>query len=153
MPRLHFTTTINCPPDDVFNLIADLSNYGRWLSSSRLFQEMQHVSDNPIKLGTTYTDQGKASTLHGTITEFKPPANLTFQQGTRLNWPVLRPGLDITIRYTLEGQNGGTSLVRDVDVQFVGLLKLAQPMILRSIRAENERILSRMKAYLEGKSA
>jgi uncharacterized protein YndB with AHSA1/START domain len=149
MTHLQFTTFINRPPDVIFNLIADLAHYGQWLSPSALYNELQQISDTPIKLGTTYIDQGKSSTLQGVITEFQPPTNLTFTQGTRLKLPVVSAGLDIAICYKLEAQNGGTKVIRDVDVRFVGVLRLMQPILLRQISAENVRILAVMKDYLE----
>jgi hypothetical protein len=71
----------------------------------------------------------------------------------RYNWPLLHPGLDIQIRYTLQAENGSTRVVRDINLNVVGVLKVAQPVLVRSITAENHRILAKMKAYLEAQSA
>lgn len=149
MPQLHFTTTINRPIDSVFNLIADLPNYNKWLSTSNLFAQTMNMSDNPIKLGTTYVDKGPQSTMQGKITAFQPSTRLTFYQFTQFKLLIFPAGLDIQIQYTLEKLENGTRLNRDTTVNTQGIARFAQPFLLNSIRVENERILRLMKAYLE----
>ncbi len=149
MPEMQFTTDVNRPVADVFDLLADLPNYSRWLPPSDLFAELPKISDNPIKLGTTYIDQGQSTPLYGKITEFNPPTRLTFYQVSKFPVPGFLANLTIQIRYSLEAENGGTKLTRDIQVNIGGLLKLLQSRLLSTIRHENERILAMMKAYLE----
>jgi len=149
MPQMHFTTTIKRPAEAVFNLIADLPNYNRWLSPSNLFAQTMQISDNPIKLGSTYLDQGPQSTMQGKITEFQPPTRLTFFQTTQFKLLIFPAGLDIEIQYVLENIDNGTRVNRNTTVNPKGIARLAQPILLNSIKAENERILRVMKAYLE----
>jgi uncharacterized protein YndB with AHSA1/START domain len=145
MPELHFETTINRPPEAVFNLIADLPHYDQWLPPSDLYASMTQYSRLPIERGTTYIDQGKLSRMTGRITEFDPPRRLHFRQTT----VSVAGALDIEIRYTLESANGGTHLTRDVEVGPTGAYGLVKGYLLRSISKENERILAVMKAHLE----
>jgi uncharacterized protein YndB with AHSA1/START domain len=149
MPQLHFTTTINRPAEVVFSLIADLPNYSQWLSPSNLFEQTMQISDSPIKLGSTYLDKGQASTMQGKITEFQPPNRLTFFQTTQFKILIFPVGLDIQIQYVLERIENGTRVNRNTTVDAKGVARLAQPMLIKSIKAENERILATMKAYLE----
>jgi uncharacterized protein YndB with AHSA1/START domain len=153
LSELHFTTDIHCPVEAVFGLIADLSHYSRWLSSSNLYAEMAFVSDDPIKLGTTYVDQGQSSIMKGSITVFEPPTRIRFEQHTQIKLMGLDGGLDIQTDYTLANAGGITHLRRDVVFTTQGILKLAQPILTRSIRKENERILQKMKTYLEATQA
>jgi uncharacterized protein YndB with AHSA1/START domain len=153
MTELVFTKDIHSPPETVFNLIADLPNYGKWLSTSELFKDVMEISDNPIKLGTTYVDKGQFSTLTGTVTEFDPPRSITFSQGMPFRSVFLTGHLTIDIRYSLEPRNGGTHVTRIVTLKMSGLVWLAQPLLIRSIQRESERILDKMKVYLEKPSA
>jgi hypothetical protein len=80
---MDFTIDIARPVEQVFALIADLPNYHRWLPPSGLYGATTQVSDTPLTLGATYVD-GKQATLHGRVTEFRPPYALGFHQEARL---------------------------------------------------------------------
>jgi carbon monoxide dehydrogenase subunit G len=146
MPVLHFTTTINTPPQAVFDRIADFAHYDNWLPPSSLFKTAMEITDNPVRQGTKYVDNG----LHGEVTVCQPPQNLTFHQVTNLKLARFIPAaLDITIAYQLKADGVGTNLTRDVTVQVAGILKLLQSMLLARIAAENQRILAALKTGLE----
>lgn len=145
---MQFTTTIHAPPEQVFNLIADLPNYGKWLPSSRLYGAVTQYSDLPVRKGTQYVDQGKTSRMTGAVTEFDPPRRITFKQTS----VSVFGQLDIQIRYTLEPTGDGTRMLRETTVTPSGGFRVLQPVILEPIRKENERILERMKVYLENQS-
>lgn len=145
MPELVFTKDIHAPAEKVFDLIADLSHYGKWLSSEGLFKELMSISDNPIRAGTTYADTG----LTGKVTEFERPKHITFNQGMTIKMGVPLGGINLNIRYTLEAGDSETHLIRNLTLRLSGLLVLAQPILVRSISRENERILEKMKIYLE----
>jgi uncharacterized protein YndB with AHSA1/START domain len=148
MAQLHFTTTINRPIEDVFGLLTDLTGYARWLPPSGLYSETQ-LSDNRIKQGTTYVDQGKSSVMRGVVEVLQAPTDLVFHQTQQQKILGLSNDLDIRIVYHLEAVPDGTRLNRDVTVSVSGLLKLAQPILINAISKENHRILALMKAYLE----
>ncbi len=146
MPVLHFTTTINASPQTVFDRLADFAHYDNWLPPSSLFKTVMEITDNPVRQGTKYVDNG----LHGEVTVCQPPQNLTFHQVTELKLAGFIPaGLDITIAYQLKADGSGTNLTRDVTVQAGGILKLLQWWLVRSIAAENRRILAALKTGLE----
>jgi uncharacterized protein YndB with AHSA1/START domain len=143
MSDLHFEADINASPETVFNLLSDLPNYGRWLSDSDLYNDTLDISDNPIKLGTTYLDHGKQLDLFGKVTEFVPNSRLAFYEATK------RGDVEVTIRYTLTPRNGGTHLERDTTGKMRGILGLFQPLVMRRIRKEGARIVARIKSHLE----
>src|SRR5215469_15796599 len=64
--RLRFTCQIAGPPEVVFDLIADLPNYGRWLPDSSAFGGTVDVTPYPVRLGTTYVEAGIRYTLERT---------------------------------------------------------------------------------------
>jgi hypothetical protein len=51
-----FTVRIEGSPETIFDLVADLPNYGRWLPGSQAFGGTTEVSPYPVRLGTTYLD-------------------------------------------------------------------------------------------------
>ena len=143
MPTLHFTTAINAPPQAVFDRLADFAHYDQWLPTSSLFKTHMEITDNPVRQGTKYVDNG----LQGEVTVCQPPQNLTFHQVTNLKLLGFIPaGLDITIAYQLKADGAGTDLTRDVTIQTSGAVKLLQSRLVASIAAENRRILAALKA-------
>lgn len=149
MTQLHFEITINRPPAAVFDLIADFNGYARWLKPSSLYQRLLEISENPVKLGTRYTDKGTSTVMQGRVTVYEPPTRISFQQDTHYQLLGLPAGLGVTINYTLRGGGNSTYMQRDVTVETHGLLKVAHPIIINSTHAENERILQAMRAGLE----
>jgi hypothetical protein len=149
MTRMHFQTTIQRNRESIYALLIDLHGYPSWLSSSSLYRTPLETSDNPIQVGTTYRDNG----LHGRVTELVPGSRITFMQTTGSTILGLPGGLDIQIHYALEpSDNLSTQVIRDVTIKTHGVvLLLVQPVLLRAIRKENERILQRLKWYLEAR--
>jgi uncharacterized protein YndB with AHSA1/START domain len=146
MAELQFHTVIKSPIETVFKLIADLPHYDKWLPPSRLYGAVTQYTGMPIQRGTTYVDQGKFSRMVGRVTEFELPRRIHFRQTTN----SLFGALDIEIRYTLTSAgNFTTKVTREVLVRPTGGYRLAQGMLLGSIRTESERILAAMKAHLE----
>jgi uncharacterized protein YndB with AHSA1/START domain len=148
MPSLRFTVEINGPRETIFDLIADLTHYDRWLPGSRVFGGMTQVSSAPPGLGTTYAD----GTMRGSITEFNPPERITFEQSMPVKALLLTGKLDMRVRYTLEAAGaGGQSMhvIREVTFNLHGILKVAQPLVAGTVRRESGRMLEMMKRYVE----
>jgi uncharacterized protein YndB with AHSA1/START domain len=148
MPALHFTTHIDGPSETIFELIADLAHYGRWLPSSRAFDAVTQVSA-PIGLGTTYVNTGSSGAMQGSITDYQPPTRIAFRQSTRIKLLLFAGTLDMNIRYTLEPAGQATRVERDVAFDTHGVLKAVQPIIVATIRRESKRLMQVMKRYVE----
>jgi uncharacterized protein YndB with AHSA1/START domain len=147
---MRFTTQIAGPPETVFDLVADMPNYGRWLPDSDAFGGTVNVTPYPVCLGTTYLDAGPVE-KPGSVTEFDPPQHIGFHHTVQVRRPLLNTDIDARIRYTLEPRLGGTFVLRELDLvmNLRGLHKLASPFILRSFRSENVRTLAQLKQYVE----
>jgi|FLYN01.1.fsa_nt_gi uncharacterized protein YndB with AHSA1/START domain len=145
MAEMQFETVIRRPVEDVFALIADLPNYGKWLPPSNIYGGVTQYSELPVRVGTQYVDQGKASRMMGAVTEFEPPTRISFRQTSA----SLLGGLTIEILYTLAAEDGATRVTRQVSVQPSGAYSLLEPVLLGQIRKESERILAKIKGYLE----
>jgi uncharacterized protein YndB with AHSA1/START domain len=149
--QLVFTTRIAGSSEIIFDLIADMPNYGRWLSGSKAFGATTEVTPYPVRLGTTYLDAGSLGERPGEVTEFERPTRIAFHHTMRLKKGPLRGELDIQVHYTLESAASATSVIRtlEVIVRLPALLKLAEPLVLHGLRRENVRILAELKRYVE----
>jgi len=55
---LRFSAQIHGSPEMIFDLVADMPNYDRWLPDSSAFGGTVDVTPYPVRLGTTYLDAG-----------------------------------------------------------------------------------------------
>ena len=150
MATLRFSTQIAGTAESVFAAIVDLTGYADWLPASDSFSGIRDVAPIPVGMGTTYVDEGPSGTRHGTIVEFAPPAKVTFHQPMRLK--QLGGAIDITVCCTLEPTQGATRVTRLLTVRPRGFLILLQPLILSTMRRENERVLAALKQHVEARS-
>ena len=146
-----FTARIEGAPETIFDLIADMPNYGRWLPGSEAFGATTEVSPYPVRLGTTYLDAGPAGQRPGSVTGYDPPKSIAFHHTMLLKQGPLTADVDVHIRYTLEPVEGATNLIRalDLTIQIPGLLKVATPLVAWAFGKENVRILAKLKRYVE----
>ena len=146
-----FRTHINgVTKKQVFDLIANIANYDTWLPSSTTFLGVHDISDTPIKHKTTYTDGQGRLEMHGEIQIYAPPEQIIFHQVSNFRaLGFISSGVDITIDYILVQEHSGTTVIRNYEVEFSGILKIVRPVALSQINSENERILHIMKTVLE----
>ena len=146
-----FTARIEGSPEIIFDLIADMPNYGRWLPGSDAFGATTEVSPYPVRLGTTYLDAGPAGRRPGSVTGYDRPKSIAFYHTMALRRGLLTANIEVNIRYTFEPVEGGTFVIRDLDltIQMPSLLTLARPFVVYAFRKENVRILAELKRYVE----
>ncbi len=150
MADIHLTVDIRCSPETVFDTLADIVHYDKWLAPSGTYNATTDVSDSTVRAGTTYVDRSSGGALYGQVREYKPYSRLVFHQATKRQ--II--GLDITIRYDLTRTDEGTHLERTTSITPLGLMRLFAPIVIGRTRAENQRTLDELKYYLEeGKSA
>ncbi|MFY9745328.1 MAG: SRPBCC family protein [Acidobacteriaceae bacterium] len=152
--HLVFTTQIAGPAQTIFDLVADMPNYGRWLPGSEAFGATTQVTPYPVRLGTTYLDAGSLGLRPGSVTEFDPPRRLGFHHTMLLKKGPLMANLDIHIHYAFEPAGKTTNVVRALDftIEMPLLFRLVQPIIVSGLRKENLRTLAELKRYVESLS-
>jgi hypothetical protein len=147
-----YAASIAAPADALFDLLADLPNYGRWLPASQQFSGTTDVDPYPVTFGTRYHD-GKPDEpgmdWWGTVTGFRLPGSLDF----RHTIPVrqLRTTIDVHIHYSLEQESARTTVCRWL------ILDISMPFLFRPLRraitsrfdSENARTMAALKAYAE----
>ena len=143
MPDLQFSTEIHRPPEVVFEALADITHYSRWLPPSKTYIGTVDISELPIKQGTTYVDKNTTGDMRGDVREYQPYTGIAFHQVGK------RPDIEITVRYRLTPIAQGTRLERTTSIAFSGVYRLLQPIAVPRIRQENARTLALLKAYLE----
>ncbi|GAC1366566.1 MAG: hypothetical protein NVS2B12_11240 [Ktedonobacteraceae bacterium] len=138
--------------ETVFEHIRDLSGYKAWLPVSEIFVEMRDISEYPVRVGTTYMDEGATTGMAGRVTEMEPPRLIAFQQSMAFKRGILRGGLTVSVCYTLQPVGSGeTQVTREAKVKITGIAIVMRPVFIGAIRKENERILQCMKGYLEAR--
>jgi hypothetical protein len=150
MPTIQATVYIEAKPQQVFDLLADLRAYNKWLASSDTFNRLDHITDAVPQLGTTYNDIGANSRMIGKIVQFNPPFQLAFQQSSAIDLFLPVGHIDIGIHYTLLQEETGTRVHRQQDIKLRGLIKIFENRLAKTIQKENIRILESAQRYLEG---
>jgi uncharacterized protein YndB with AHSA1/START domain len=138
---------IRCSAERIFDLIVDFDGQSRWLARSSAFHGTADISADQVTLGTTYREPSPLGVRHGTVTEFDRPTRVTFHQPMTLR---LHTGtIEVTLRYVLTPHGDFTHVRRAVTIGIPWSLKLLQPMIVQSFRAESARTLEALKAYAD----
>ena len=149
-----FTTQVCGTPQTVFDLVADMPNYGRWLPDSSAFGGTVNVTPYPVRLGTTYLDAGPIE-KPGVVTEFDPPRRIGFHHVVQIRQSILNTDVDAKIRYTFEAREDGTLVDRRLTLTFDlrGAWRLVLPVLVYGFRKENDRTLAALRRYVDATSS
>jgi len=123
--RLRASAHIDCPPEKVFDTLADVRNDPEW--NSRVSSAELQTAE-PIGLGSQFAMVNGGVSYEVTIATHERPGRLILEaQG--------KP--ELTIAYILTPVDGGTSLDSEFDFRPTGAQKvvfaLARPLISREI--------------------
>jgi hypothetical protein len=148
--HLRFTTCIHGSSETIFDLVADLPNYSRWLPNSSAFGGTVNLTPYPVRLGATYLDAGP-SQKPGSVTGYARPKHISFDHTVQLRRDLLHADVDARIRYTFDPKDGGTFVHRWLALQFYfrGISRLVLPLLLYEFHKENNRTLAALKQYVE----
>jgi uncharacterized protein YndB with AHSA1/START domain len=146
-----FSAHVNRPASLLFDLLADMPHYGRWLPGSDAFSGTRDVFPYPVQQGTRYIDYGPAGERHGMVTHFDPPMRLGFHQTMAWRQGVLAAEICIHILYTLREEHGTTLVARELvlDVRMRGWRRLLAALVRYKFTVENRRILAELKRHAE----
>jgi uncharacterized protein YndB with AHSA1/START domain len=153
-PQWHklYTSLVAAPPGALFELLADLPAYGRWLPGSPQFSQTTDVEPYPVQLGSRYHD-GKpgepGQDWWGTVTGFQPPGSLDFHH--TISVTQLRATVDVHIHYSFEPEDGSTRVSRwlVLDISMPVVFRPLRGLIIRSFDRENLRTMAAVKTYAE----
>jgi uncharacterized protein YndB with AHSA1/START domain len=152
-----YSASVAAPPELLFELLADMPNYGRWLAPSDQFGHTADVDPYPVALGSVYHDGRPGETgkdWWGTVTGFGPPGSLDFHHTIHVR--QLRATVEVHIHYSFEpAPEGDTQVSRWLllDVSMPALLRPLRPAIISRFDQENVRTMAAVKAHAESHAA
>ena len=122
--RFESHVVVDRPIEEVFDRLADLPGYVRWMHHDGLFRGCVTTSDGPVRKGTTYRDATRMGTFVGEVVEYDAPTRLAFRE--QLSWfgSVLseaRPA------YTLESDGTSTVVHHVAEGELYGWMRLMRP--------------------------
>ncbi|HST18540.1 MAG TPA: SRPBCC family protein [Gaiellaceae bacterium] len=135
--RVTTTTRIACPPEQVFDTLADLRNEPRWNSRVSTAELRSTESIGP---GSRFGIVNGGTPYDVTITDYDRPSRLVLEASGNP---------DLTIAYTVTPTVDGTQLVSDFDFRPRGALKLLLPLLAPVIRRDVPKQYASLKALCE----
>ena len=135
--RVTTTTRIARPPENVFDMLADLRNDTQW--NSRV-SRAELRSPEPIGLGSRFAIVNGGTAYDVTITSYDRPSRLVFEASGKP---------DLTIACTLTPTGEGTELESDFDFRPRGALKVLFPLLAPVIRRDVPKQYASLKALCE----
>jgi len=131
------------PPDTVFESLTRLGSMRARIGSSTTYRGTVDVSDDPVRVGSTYVDRTPVGRFEGQVLELEADRRVVFRQAT--------PHGDLAVRIIYELAPGavGTRLVRTGEITTRGWLAAVHPIVVWATRAENQRTMQGLKASLE----
>ena len=135
------TIHLNRPVQQVFAFLADSKNLRTWQSN---LIENEQLTEGPLRAGTRFREVRRTgprlSEIQAEITDFE--SNKGFATKT-----ITKP--QVTVSYSLDGENGGTRLNYKFVMQTSGLMRLLEPLIAGSIKKDTELDFQKLKRILE----
>lgn len=136
------SVTVARPPEDVFAFFIDGENRPRW-DSTVVFERL--TSPGPVGVGSTIHTRmrtmGRESDFEWRVTEFTQPTRMAI---------VSTAGLFPTsLLFSFAERGGGCHASATIDGSPTGMLRLAEPMIVESVRSTLATGLQRARALLE----
>ncbi|HEY0414916.1 MAG TPA: SRPBCC family protein [Gaiellaceae bacterium] len=135
--RIGATTGIARPPEEVFDLVADMRNETRWNST---FTSGELRSGEPIELGSRFAIVNSGTPYDVTITTYDRPSRLVFEASGNP---------DLTIAYTFTATGDGTNVDSAFDFRPKGVWKVVFPLLAPVIRRNVRKQYASLKALCE----
>ena len=144
--RVEIDEVIARPIEQVFERATDLSQYADWMPHTGVFRKCSDVSEGPVRLGTTYVDQGRMGSFRGEISEFERPSRVVYKE--TLRW-FGTPVVVGRIEYEFSPDPRGTAVHHVAESELHGIFRLMRPMVAVIGRGERQRTVTGLKRSLE----
>ncbi len=148
MIELRLQTEVHSTAETVFDALADLRAYDRWLARSASFPGITDISPGPIAAGTTFVESEPNGVRHGTVTELQSPTRIAFHQPMTMKRRALGT-VDIDVGYTLTAKGASVHVDRLVHLGLPWPLKAVRPLVVRKFHREGQRTLLALKSFAE----
>lgn len=141
MIKHEVTIHLNRPVEQVFAFLADTRKVSSWQSS---LIELEQLTEGPLRAGSRFREVRRTgprqSEIQAEITDFE--ANKRFATKT-----ITKP--QVTVSYSLEGEDGGTRLNYKFVMLTSGMMRLLEPLIAGSIKKDTDLDFQSLKRILE----
>jgi hypothetical protein len=132
---------LNRPVDQVFAFLADPAMQPLWQSN---LIEIEQPTAGPMRVGTRIREVRR---LGRRPTEYQ--AEVTgFEPNKRFSLRVIN-GPRVTLSYSFEPEKGGTRLRYQFAMRPNGLMRVFEPLIIRSLRKQSSSDFEKLKDILE----
>jgi len=109
-----YKATVGAGPEVVFDLLADMPNYGRWLPRSEQFAGTTDVEPYPVRLGSRYRD-GRPGEIgkewRGSVVGFRPAITSRFDKENLRTMAAVKRYAEA---HAGEGGSGGGSQILSI---------------------------------------
>ncbi len=145
MLEVEHSIVINRPVEQVWNYLTDFENTPSWDIG---VLETRQTSEGPAGLGTTFQNigpfLGRNAVREYRVTEYIPNKKVA----VRLTNPD-KFIQQAEVAYTFEPAENGTDLTFKGGIEFRGLFKLLQPILLQRAKKDGQGDLENLKRLLE----
>ena len=135
------TLHLKSPVEQVFAFLADYQNLRTWQSD---LIENEQLTEGPLRVGTRFREVRRTgpsqSEIHGEITDFEPNKRFSTKTSTKPQ---------VTVSYSLEGENGVTRLHYKFVMLTNGMMRLLEPLMAGAIKKDTELDFQKLRHILE----
>jgi hypothetical protein len=139
--KVEMIERFNSAPEIMFAILTDIPHHVDWMQEPL---ELVSLSDGPAKLGTKWEQNAdragkKLVTLN--------TCNI-FEKNKKFGWVSKKPFLT-QVTLTLEPVQDSTKLTWIVKSEETGIVQMAEPMLVKQMKATMQKSLLRLKAYFQ----
>lgn len=141
--RIEQSITINQPIEQVFQVVSTPSTYPQW---GKDMSQAEQTSGGPMGQGATFRYvsnlRGNDVEMNCEVTQYQPPRAFTYQTVSGM--------ISSTLSFILEPVAGGTKVNLILDAEPGGPMKLAGPLMSRTMKKTASESLDNLKRWLRG---
>ena len=141
--KIEMIEKFNFPPEVIFAVITDIPHHVDWVDEPH---ELVSLSDGPAKLGTKWEQNADRS---GKKLVTLNTCNI-FEKNKKFGWVSEKP-FRSQVTFLLEVEGETTSLVWIVESEEVGIVQIAEPLLIKQTNAMIRKSLAGLNAYLQAR--
>lgn len=139
--KIEIIETLNFPPEIIYAVLTDIPHHVDWVEEP---VELVSLSDGPAKLGTRWEQNadrlGKKLVTLNTCN--------VYEKNRKFGWKSEKP-FPAQVMLILESCGEKTKLTWTVESEKVGIVQLAEPLLIKQTNEMIQNSLVRLKAYLQ----
>ena len=139
MATLTFSSVIERPADEIFDLLADIRRNPEWCPA---FTGSKKLTDGPVGPDAVFrTSMRGMGDLQIRITRYERPRRIWFTTSAK--------AAEIRHNFVFMHGGGGTHIEQEIDVRPRGILTMVAPVMALMLRRSVRSNTAALKAYLE----